>query len=98
MPGGGHDDVTGGEAVGIGIEHCLPLEALHGFFGSKDGFAEGMILPEVLGKDFVNQVIGIVLVHFDLFEDYSALTGDVLSGERRMQDKVGEDFKRDRNI
>ncbi len=28
-----------------------------------------MVLPETLGEDFVDEVVGIVLIHFDFFED-----------------------------
>ena len=57
-----------------------------------------MIFPEVLGEDFVDEVVGIVFVHFDFFEDHAPLAGDVLGGERGMQDEVGENFERDRNV
>ena len=36
-----------------------------------------MIFPEVLSKDFVDEVVGIVLVHLDLFQNDAALAQDV---------------------
>ncbi len=36
-----------------------------------------MVFPEVLGEDFVDEVVGIVLVHLDLFQNDAALAGDV---------------------
>ena len=78
VSGGGYDDVAGGEAVSIGLEHGRALEFLHRFFGSEDRLAERMIFPEILGEDFVDEVVGIVFVHFDLFEDHAAFAGDVL--------------------
>jgi hypothetical protein len=98
MSGGGYDDVAGREAVGVSIEHGLALEFLHCFFGAEDRLAEGMIFPEILGEDFVDEVVGIVFVHFDFFEDYAALAGDIIVGECRMQHEVGEDFEGDGNI
>src|SRR5208282_6925256 len=39
VPGGGYDDVAGGEAVGVGFENRFTLEFLYGFFGAQDGLA-----------------------------------------------------------
>ena len=98
MPGGGYDDVAGSEAVRVGVEHGLALEFLYGFFGAEDRLAERMVFPEVLRENFVDEIIGIVLVHLDLFEDDAAFAGDVFGGECRMKNQVGENLKRDRNI
>ena len=57
-----------------------------------------MILPEVLGKDLVDQDVGIVLVDLDLFEDDAALAFDVGGGKDRVQDQVGEHVESDGNM
>jgi hypothetical protein len=57
-----------------------------------------MIFPEILGEDFVDEVIGIVFVHFDFFEDHAAFAGDVIGGECGMQDEVGKNFKGNGNV
>ena len=62
----------------ISFEHGLAFKAFHGFFGSEDGLAEGMVFPKILGEDFVDEVVRIVLIHLDLFEDHAAFAGDVL--------------------
>src|SRR5208283_4039860 len=98
MSGGGYDDVARGEAVGVGFEHSLALELLHGFFGSQDRLAQGVVLPEIMSEDFVDEVVGIVLVHFDLFEDDAAFAGYVLGGECGMKHQVGENLKRNWNV
>jgi hypothetical protein len=98
MSGGSYDDVAGGEAVGVGVEHGLALEFLYGFFCAQDGLAQRVIFPEVLSEDFVDEVVGVILVHLDLFEDYAALASDVLGGECGMQDEIGENLKRDGNV
>ena len=57
-----------------------------------------MIFPEILGKDFVDEVIGIVFVHFNFFEDDAAFSGNVFGGEGGMQDEVGENLECDGNV
>src|SRR5437016_475092 len=69
IAGGRHDDVAGGKAVSIGVEHCVSFKALDGFLGAQDRLAQRMVLPEILGEDFVDKVVWIVLVHFDLLEN-----------------------------
>jgi len=98
MSGGGYDNIAGREPVGIGVEHGLALEFLYGFFGPQDGFAERMIFPEVLGEDFVDEIIGIVFVHFNFFEDDAALAGNVLGSESWVQNQIGENFKSDGSV
>ncbi len=98
MSGGGDDNVSGSEAVRVSVEHGLALEFLYRFFGAQDRLAQGMIFPEILGEDFVDEVVGVVLVHLDFFEDDAALAGDVLGGERRVQNQVGENIKCNRNM
>src|SRR5580700_197331 len=57
-----------------------------------------MIFPETLGKDFVDEVVGVVLVHLDLFEDDAAFAGDILVSEIGIQYQVAENFKRQRHV
>ena len=77
ITGGGDDNVAGREAVGVGFNDGRALEALHGFLRAEDRLAQRMILPEVLGKDFVDEIVWIVFVHLDLFHDDAALAGYV---------------------
>jgi hypothetical protein len=77
VAGCGEDDVARSEAAGIEVEDGLLIEARDGLDGAKDGTAEGVILPEVLGESLVYEVVGIVLVHLDLFEDDTPFAGDV---------------------
>src|SRR5580700_9498405 len=67
----GYDDVPRCEAVTVSFDHRCPFEALYSFFRAQDRLAQRMILPKVLSKDFVDQIIGIILVHFDLFHDHA---------------------------
>ena len=47
-----------------------------------------MVLPETLGEDFVDEVVGIVLVHFYFFENDAALFGDIASIEDGIKDEI----------
>src|ERR1700722_1144314 len=98
MSGGGYDDVAGGKALGIGFADGVALELFHRFFRAQDGFAQRMIFPEVLGEDFVDEVIGIVLIHFNFFENDAALASDIFRGECGMQNQVSENLKSYGNI
>ena len=94
VPGGGEDHVARGEAAGVEVEDDLLGEAGDGLGGAEDGAAEGVALPEVLGEGLVDEVVGVVLVHLDLFEDDALLAGDVLGGEGGVEDEVGEEVER----
>ena len=74
------------------------LEAADGFAGAEDGLAERVALPEILHEDFVDQRVGIVLVHLDFFEDHAALAGDFFGGEDGVQHEVGEDVECGGNV
>src|SRR5208282_3638235 len=70
MPGSSDYDVAGSETVRISIEHGLALEFLYRFFRSQDRLAERMIFPEILRENFMDEIIRVVFVHLDLFENY----------------------------
>src|ERR1017187_6840405 len=93
MPGGGEDHVARGEAAGVKVENDLLVEAGDGLHRSEDRAAKRMALPEVLGEGLVDEVVGVVLVHLDLFEDDSLLAGDVFGGESGVEDQVGQKIK-----
>src|SRR5581483_1665054 len=63
--------------------------------GSKDRFAEGVILPEVLGEDLMYEVVWAVLVHFDFFQDHAAFARDVPRIEYRVKNQIGEHIESD---
>ncbi len=93
VAGGGEDHVAGGEAVGVEAEEGGLVEARDGLGGAEDGAAEGVVLPEVLGEELVDEVVGVVFVHLDLFEDDALLAGDVLGREGGVEDEVGEEIE-----
>ena len=57
-----------------------------------------MILPEVLGKDLVDEIVGIILVHFDLFQNDAPLTSDILNGEDRVEYQIAEYVESNRQV
>jgi hypothetical protein len=57
-----------------------------------------MVLPKILGEYLVNEIVGIVLVHLDLFEDHAAFAGDVAGIEDGVQDQVAEHVESDRHV
>ncbi len=93
VAGGGEDHVGRGEAAGVLGEDDLLVEAGDGFGGAEDGAAEGVALPEVLGEELVDEVVGVVFVHFDFFEDDALFFGDVVGGEGGVEDEVGEEVE-----
>jgi hypothetical protein len=53
-----------------------------------------VILEEILGEDFVDEIIGIIFVHFYLFEDDAAFPGDIGGIKIRIQHQVAENVER----
>ena len=98
IAGGGKDHVAADEALAVVVEERLLLEAADGLLGAENRLAEGMVLPEILSKDLVDEVVGVVFVHLDLFENDAAFAGDVFGGEDRIEHQVGEDVERRRDV
>ena len=89
-PAGCRDQRIGRKIFGaIMTVHGFPIEAFDRFLGAEDGLAQRMVLPEIGRENFVDKVIRVVLLHFQLFEDHAFFLGDVLFAEQRMQDQVG---------
>ena len=62
------------------------------------GQAEGVILPETLREDFVDQVIGIILIHFYFFKNDATLLRYIAGIEDGMKHEVGEDVHSERKV
>src|ERR1700692_1113663 len=98
VAGGADDKIAGGKVVTVKTRDHGPVEFLDRFPGTQDRQAKRVIFPETLGEDFVDQVVGIVLIHFYFFEDDAALARDIASIEYRMEDEIGENIHRDRQM
>ena len=57
-----------------------------------------MIFPETLREDFVDEIVGIVLVHLDFFENHAALAGNVAGIEDRMQHEIAQNVHGERKV
>src|SRR5260370_19327736 len=57
-----------------------------------------MDITECLGKLLVHQLVGIVLIHLDLFQNYSPFASYVLGIENWMENQIAENLKRDGNM
>ena len=53
-----------------------------------------MVFPETLGENLVHQVVGVVLVHLDLFENHATLARDVFVVENGVQHQVRKNIER----
>src|SRR5580704_11783630 len=95
MTGGGDDHVAGRKTLLVEIPDRIALEFLDRILGSEDGLAQRVILPEILGKDFMDQVVGIVLVHLYFFEDHTALPANVSGVEYRVEHEIAENVHGD---
>ena len=92
---GRNDYVSRRKTLTVKIEYWRALETLHCVAGTQDRPAQRMVFPEILGKDFMHQVVGIVLVHLDFFENHSPLAGDVLVVKDRIQYQIAEHVEGD---
>jgi hypothetical protein len=54
-----------------------------------------MLGPEASGEKFVEEIFGIVLIHFDFLEDDLAFLGDVFGIKFWAEDEIGENVEGD---
>jgi hypothetical protein len=76
----------------------LLVEGADALRGAEDRPAERMVVPEALGENLVDQIVGRVLDHLDLFEDHLLFALDVFFREQRVADQVREDLDRERQV
>ena len=65
---------------------------------AQDGLAQRVIAPEALREQLVDQIVGRVLDHLDLFEDHLLLALDVLRVKRRVEHEVRQHVERRRQV
>lgn len=98
IAGGGDDKVIGYIPVLKNGEDRVAGEILYRVTRAEDGFAEGVAAPEILREGLVDEIFGIVLIHFDFFEDDGFFLDDVVFGEARPKDEVGDDVESDGKV
>ncbi len=79
----------------VEVEQHAAFELLDCFACSQDGLAEAVAFPEIAQKGFVEDELGRICLHLDLFENDALFLFDVLAAEDRMQDQVGQDVERE---
>ncbi len=90
ITGGGNDHVSRPELAAVVGQDRVLIESPDRILRAQDRLAQRMALEEILGEDLVYEVVGIVLVHLDLFQNHAALAGDLLAVEDGMQDHIAE--------
>ena len=98
LSGGGEDHVAAAEALSVVAEESVLVEGGDGFGGAENGLAEGLVFPEVLGEELVDEDVGVVFVDFDLLKDDATLTLNVWVSEGGVEDQVGEDVEGDGDV
>src|SRR5579863_532208 len=90
MAGGCDDHIPRHKALAVEVHDRFALEALDRVASAQDRAPQRMVLPEILGEDFMDQVVGAVLIHFDFFQDHAALAHNIVGGEGGIQNQVTE--------
>src|ERR1700732_352613 len=98
VTGSTDNEIAGREVVSIEAGHDGPLEFFYGVARAQDRQTESMVLPETLGEDFVDEVVGIILIHFYFFQDDTALARNIAAIEDGMKDKITEDIHGERKV
>src|SRR5690349_7174555 len=92
------DDVSGIEESAVVVEQHRLFKLSDGLLCSQYRLTERVILPKVLGKNLVDQIVWTIFVHLDFFEDHSAFPDDILRRENRVKDQICHDVHRDRQM
>ncbi len=98
VSGGRDDEIVGHKALVIEIQQSFLLERAYRLLGAENRFAERMILPEILGEYLVDQIVGVVLIHLDLFEDDALFPNNVPAIEDRIENQIAQDIHRGRQM
>src|SRR5262249_52289915 len=81
ISGGRDNDVVGRKSLPVKIKQIFLLEGANRLLGSQNRLAQRMVFPEILGKDLMDQIVRVIFVHLDLFQDHAFLARDVLGIE-----------------
>src|SRR6266581_5349792 len=95
IAGSGDDHVVRGVPGTITGEHRVAIETAHRFGSAENRAAEGMVGPEALRKQLVDQILGIIQLHLDFFENHLLFFAEVPIIKTRAQDKVGNNVEGD---
>ncbi len=91
VAGGRHDDVAGGIGRLEILSQALLRERLNRLSRPEDRAPQRMPLPEALREHFVDEIVGRILDHLDLFEHDLFFALNVHFLKRRVHDDVRQD-------
>ena len=92
IAGRGDDHVSRPELAAVIRQDGLLIEAAYRVLGAQDRLAQRMALKEILRENLVHEVIGVVLVHLDLFQNHPTLARNLFAVEDWVQDHVAENI------
>ena len=95
---GDHYEVLGHVGVAKILLQGVAIEGVDAGGGAENRTAERMAAPEAFGENLVDQIVGRVLDHLDLFEDDLLFFLDVVVSQQRIADQVGEDLHGEREV
>src|SRR5487761_2681609 len=98
VSGGGEDHVAGVETAGMEVEKLGLVEVADGGRGAQDGLAQGVIFPEILSEEFVDQDVGVVFVDLDFFKNHSTFPLDVIGRKNWIQKKIEKNIECDGHV
>ena len=87
---GDDDEIARDVRIGKVASDGFGVERRHAVGRAQYRPPERMPAPETFGKELVDEIVGRVLDHLDLFEDDLLLALDLLGREGRPGDEVGQ--------
>ena len=81
VPGGTDQQALAGVPALHEVDEGVPIERPHRLFRAEDGAAQGMVLPEGLIEQIMDQVVGRILHHVDFLQNDPPLLFDLIQIE-----------------
>ncbi len=91
-PGGRDNHVFRNIALSKILLQLRALDPGDRLFCAENRPSQRMVLPEVLDKQFMDQIIGRVLHHLDFFEDNTSFLVDRFGIEAGIHDEIGDEI------
>src|SRR6266566_2830397 len=95
---GGHNEMIRREPFPETRKQRIAIEGLDGFRSAENRAPERMLRPETARENFVQKILRIVQVHFNLFEDHLALFLHIFRIEFWAEHEVRDDVKSDGQV
>jgi len=98
VAGGGYEEVASSEPILETGAKTFAVKLADGLRSTKDRTAEGMLRPKAASEDIVEEILGIVEIHLDLFENDLALFLDVVGIELGPENQIRQDIEGDGQV